>query len=74
MVPMILFFSDWSIMMSVEWDWFPAHYGDIRRFVSIPWQVWLEPPIGQLTACTSQIFFAHRCYKLYDRNNSVSLQ
>ncbi|KAG8982981.1 hypothetical protein FRB90_006396, partial [Tulasnella sp. 427] len=68
MVSMILFLSDWSIMMSVEWDWFAAHYGDVRRFASIPWQVWLEPPIGQLTAFTSQIFFAHRCYKLYDRN------
>ncbi|KAG8947223.1 hypothetical protein FRC04_010946 [Tulasnella sp. 424] len=38
------------------------------RFAVIPWQAWLGPPIGQLTVFTSQLFFAHRCYKLYDRN------
>ncbi|KAG9042462.1 hypothetical protein FS837_010829 [Tulasnella sp. UAMH 9824] len=38
------------------------------RFVMIPWQCWIGPPVGQLTVFTSQIFFAHRCYKLYDRN------
>ncbi|KIO33300.1 hypothetical protein M407DRAFT_17855 [Tulasnella calospora MUT 4182] len=65
---MVLFIADWAIMMSAEWDWFAEHYGDVRRFVLIPWQCWIGPPIGQLTVFTSQIFFAHRCYKLYDRN------
>ncbi|KAG8930597.1 hypothetical protein FRC01_002551 [Tulasnella sp. 417] len=65
---MILFMADWGIMMSAEWDWFAEHYGDVRRFVMIPWQCWIGPPVGQLTVFTSQIFFAHRCYKLYDRN------
>ncbi|KAG8997612.1 hypothetical protein FRB90_012449 [Tulasnella sp. 427] len=68
MVSVSLFLVDWSITVSVEWVWFAAHYGDVRRFVSVPWQVWLGPPIGQLTAFTSQIFFARRCYKLYDGN------
>ncbi|KAG8930596.1 hypothetical protein FRC01_002550 [Tulasnella sp. 417] len=65
---LVLSLIDWAIILSAEWDWFAAHYGDVRRFVVIPWQCWIGPPIGQLTVFTSQLFFAHRCYKLYDRN------
>ncbi|KIO33299.1 hypothetical protein M407DRAFT_17854 [Tulasnella calospora MUT 4182] len=68
---MVLSLLDWAIILSAEWDWFAAHYGDVRRFVVIPWQCWIGPPIGQLTVFTSQLFFAHRCYKLYDRNKFV---
>lgn len=67
----VLSVAQWVVVELVAWDWFVAHYGDWRVVVEVPWQVWSEPIIAQLTAFVAQLFFAHRCYTLYRRSKLI---
>lgn len=66
-----LMLTQWVAIMHVSWVWFVARFGDYRAFAEVPWEVWLTPIIGQVTAFISQLFFTHRCYTLYHRNKLI---
>ncbi|KAG8947225.1 hypothetical protein FRC04_010948 [Tulasnella sp. 424] len=67
----LLMLTQWIAILNVSWVWFVARFGDYRAFAEVPWEAWLTPIIGQVTAFISQLFFAHRCYTLYHRNKLI---
>ncbi|KAG8975687.1 hypothetical protein FRC05_005205 [Tulasnella sp. 425] len=67
----LLMLTQWIAILNVSWVWFVARFGDYRAFAEVPWEAWLTPIIGQVTAFVSQLFFARRCYTLYHRNKLI---
>ncbi|KAG8940448.1 hypothetical protein FRC04_005239 [Tulasnella sp. 424] len=57
--------------MQSSWERLVSHYGDWERAGSIPWQSPVLQLVSRLTAFTSQLFFAYRCYLLYNRNKLI---
>ncbi|KAG9003394.1 hypothetical protein FRB90_011188 [Tulasnella sp. 427] len=58
----------WAVLMSVEWDWFIAHFGDWGRFAAVPWQSSASPVLSWTIVFITQLFWASRCYILYNRS------
>ncbi|KAG8930595.1 hypothetical protein FRC01_002549 [Tulasnella sp. 417] len=59
--------SRWRLTTAIATD----RFGDYRAFAEVPWQAWTIPITGQVTVFTAQLFFAHRCYTIYNHNKFV---
>ncbi|KAG8910808.1 hypothetical protein FRC01_006117, partial [Tulasnella sp. 417] len=46
-------------------------YGDWGTVVTLSWRVVSEPIIAQVIVFAAQLFFAYRCYTLYNRNKLI---
>ncbi|KAG9041658.1 hypothetical protein FS837_011932 [Tulasnella sp. UAMH 9824] len=68
---MIFVTAQWVIAVSGGWECLIMHYGNWEFIAAPPWQAWITPMLNPLTEFVSQLFFAHRCYKLYGRNKFV---
>ncbi|KIO33285.1 hypothetical protein M407DRAFT_17844 [Tulasnella calospora MUT 4182] len=68
---MILVTTQWTIAISGGWVFLIMHYGNWELIAAAPWQAWITPMINPVTEFVSQLFFAHRCYKLYGRNKFI---
>ncbi|KAG8902246.1 hypothetical protein FRB99_004704 [Tulasnella sp. 403] len=64
----VLSILQWTVVFIEAWHWFVDYYGDWTRVVQVPWTVWMEPIIAQLTVFCAQLFFAYRCFILTGRN------